>query len=127
MKFKKLLNLILIFIISFFLLANKESVAANPYENLDNTLNMINSKIKNFSKNEQNKKYKLFINIIQKAKNKASKQSDKERYQYILDYFLKNLNNIQEPIIETTNITNINQEIIENKRLQLHNQERSSL
>lgn len=112
---------------SFSIFTISQSSANNNYQALDSTLNMIDSKVKNFNKNEQSKKYKLFINIIQKAKDKAKKQSDKERYQYILDHFRKNLNKIEEPVIENTNIININQNTIQNKRLDLHNQERSIL
>lgn len=126
MKIRILVNLILISFLSIFINYNV-SLAYNSYQSTDNILEMIDTKMQKFSQNDQIKKYNLFINIIQKAKDKSKKQTDKDKYSYILSHFNNNLNKIKNPEPETTNVTNINQETIQNQRLELHNQERSIL
>jgi len=125
---KKALNksIIFIFILTVFFIT---PIQSQNYQNTDNTLQMIENQMQKFSKEEQIKKYQLFINIMTNAIKTNNKQQEKNRYLYILEFFENKFNQLKQTKIQTQtgNMDNINHQTIQDKRLILHNQERSSL
>ncbi len=122
------LNKIIIFIMILMVFFINHGRSQN-YQSTDNTLQMIQNQMQKFDKDQQIQKYQLFVKIMTNAIKKTNKQQDKDRYKYIADFFQNNLNILLNKSIDiqTSNISNINQQIIQDKRLDLHNQERSSL